>query len=43
MFLLNVGDLISGIRSIAIEKSDLSVEVTPRETVEIIRHRHSAC
>lgn len=42
-FLLNVGDLISGIRGIAIEKSDLSVEVTPRETVEIIRHRHSAC
>jgi hypothetical protein len=28
-FLLNVGDLISGIRGIAIEKSDLSVEVTP--------------
>ncbi len=41
-FLLNVGDLISGIR-IAIEKSDLSVEVTPRETVEFIRQRHSAC
>jgi len=42
-FLLNVGDLISGIRGIAIEKSDLSVEVTPRETVEFIRQRHSAC
>ncbi len=42
-FLLNIGDLISGIRGIAIEKSDLSVEVTPRETDEIIRHRHSAC
>ena len=24
------------------EKSDLSVEVTPRETVEFIRQRHSA-
>ena len=42
-FLLNVGDLISGIRGIAIEKSDLSVEVTPREMVEFIRQRHSAC
>jgi len=42
-FLLNVGDLISGIRGIAIEKSDLSVEVMPRETVEFIRQRHSAC
>ena len=42
-FLLNVGDLISRIRGIAIEKSDLSVEVTPRETVEFIRQRHSAC
>jgi hypothetical protein len=42
-FLLNVGDLISGIRGIAIEKSDLSVEVAPRETVEFIRQRHSAC
>ena len=42
-FLLNVGDLISGIRGIAIEKSDLSVEVTPRETAEFIRQRHSAC
>jgi len=42
-FLLNVGDLISGIRGIAVEKSDLSVEVTPRETVEFIRQRHSAC
>ncbi len=42
-FLLNVGDLISGIRGIAIAKSDLSVEVTPGETVEFIRQRHSAC
>ena len=42
-FLLNVGDLISGIRGIAIEKSDLSVEVMPRETVEFIRQRHPAC
>ena len=41
--LLNAGDLISGIRGIAIEKSDLSVEVTPRETVEFIRQRHPAC
>lgn len=40
-FLLNVADLISGIRGIAIEKSDLSVELTPRETVEFIRQRHS--
>jgi hypothetical protein len=42
-FLLNAADLISGIRGIAIEKSDLSVEVTPRETVEFIRQRHPAC
>jgi hypothetical protein len=31
-----------GIRGIAIEESDSSVEVTPRETVELIRQRHSA-
>jgi len=42
-FLLNASDLIGGIRGIAIEKSDLSVKVTPRETVELIRQRHSAC
>ncbi len=42
-FLLNAGDLISGIRGIAIEKSDLSVEVTPRETAGFIRQRNSAC
>lgn len=42
-FLLNAADLISGIRGIAIEKSDLSVEVAPRETVEFIRQRHPAC
>jgi hypothetical protein len=40
--LLNAGDLIGGIRGIAIEKSGLSVEVTPHETVELIRQRHSA-
>jgi len=39
-FLLNASDLIRGI---AMEKSDLSVEVTPRETVELIRQQHSAC
>ena len=42
-FLLNASDVIGGIRGIAIEESDLSVEVTPRETVELIRQRHSAC
>ena len=42
-FLLNASDLTGGIRGIAIEESDLSVEVTPRETVELIRQRHSAC
>ena len=42
-FLLNASDLIGGIRGIAIEESDLSVKVTPRETVELIRQRHSAC
>jgi hypothetical protein len=35
--------VIGGIRGIAIEESDLSVEVTPREAVELIRQRHSAC
>ena len=40
-FLLNASDLTGGIRGIAIEESDLSVEV-PRETVELIRQRHSA-
>ena len=39
-FLLNASDLTGGIRGIAIEESDLSVEVTPRETVELIRQRH---
>ena len=33
----------SHIRGIAIEESGLSVEVTPRETVELIRQRRSAC
>lgn len=42
-FLFNASDLTGGIRGIAIEESDLSVEVTPRETVELIRQRHSAC
>jgi hypothetical protein len=41
-FLLNASDVMGGIRGIAIEKSDLSVEVTPRETAELIRQRHSA-
>jgi hypothetical protein len=36
-FLLNASDMSGGIRGIAIEESDLSVEVTPRETVELIR------
>ena len=35
-FLLNASDVIGGIRGIAIEKSDLSVEVTPRETAGLI-------
>jgi hypothetical protein len=39
-FLLNASDVVGGIRGIVIEKSDLSVEVTPRETVELIRQRH---
>jgi hypothetical protein len=30
-FLLNASDVIGGIRGIAIEESDLSVEVTPRD------------
>jgi hypothetical protein len=34
--LLNASDVIGGIRGIAIEKSDLSVEMTPRETGELI-------
>ena len=42
-FLLNASDVIGGIRGIAVEESDLSVEVTPRESVELIRQRHSAC
>lgn len=33
-FLLNASDVIGGIGGIAIEESDLSVEVTPRETIE---------
>jgi hypothetical protein len=41
-FLLNASDVIGGIRSIAIEKSVLSVEVTPREMAGLIRQRHSA-
>ncbi len=41
-FLLNASDVIGGIRGIAIEKSGLSVEVTPRETAGLIRQRHSA-
>jgi hypothetical protein len=42
-FLLNASDVIGGVRGIAIEKSDLSIEVTPRETARLIRQRHSAC
>lgn len=42
-FLLNASDVTGGIRGIAIEKSDLSIEVTPRETARLIRQRHSAC
>ena len=42
-FLLNASDLTGDIRGIAMEESGLSVEVTPRETVELIRQRHSAC
>jgi len=41
-FLLNASDVIGGIRGIAIEKSVLSVELTPRETAGLIRQRHSA-
>jgi len=41
-FLLNASDVMGGIPGIAIEKSDLSVEVTPRETAELIRQRHPA-
>ena len=41
-FLLSASDLIGGVRGIAIEESDLSVEVTPRETVELARQRHPA-
>jgi hypothetical protein len=40
-FLLDASDVIGGIRGIAIEQSDLSVEVTPDETVELIRHSAS--
>lgn len=35
-FLLKASDVIGGIRGIAIEKSALSVEVTPRETAGLI-------
>jgi hypothetical protein len=42
-FLLNASDVIGGIRGIALEKADLSVEVMPRETAGLIRQRHSAC
>jgi hypothetical protein len=41
-FLLNASDLTCDIRGITIEESDLSVEVTPRETVELMRQRHCA-
>ncbi len=36
-FLLNASDVIGGIGGIAIEKSGLSVEMTPRETAGLIR------
>jgi hypothetical protein len=36
-FLLNASDLTGDIRGIAIEESDLSVKMTPREPVELIR------
>jgi hypothetical protein len=42
-FLLNASDVMGGIRGTAVEKSDLSVQVTPRETAGLIRQRHSAC
>jgi len=36
-FPLNASDVIGGIHGIAIEKSGLSVEVTPREAAGFIR------